>query len=133
MGTTTVPREHRNVYLRGCPCRGVLDLVANKWTALVIGALEQRPRRFSDLRRKLDGISQKVLTQTLRSLERDGLVSRTVVPLPLRVDYALTDLGRTLAAHLAGLRQWAEDHLDDVDDARAEYDARAAGGGPAAG
>ena len=124
MGTTTVPREHRDVYLRGCPCRNVLELVANKWTALVIGALEERPRRFSELRRKLDGISQKVLTQTLRSLERDGLVSRTVVPMPLRVDYALTALGGTLAVHLAGLRRWAEDHLDEVDDARAEYDAR---------
>ena len=124
MGTTTVPREHRNVYLRGGPCRGVLELAADEWTALVIGALEKRPRRFSELRRKLDGISQKVLTQTLRSLERDGLVSRTVVPMPLRVDYALTDLGRTLAVHLAGLRRWAEDHLDEVDDARPGYDAR---------
>lgn len=124
MGTNTIPREHRNVFLRGCPCRNVLDLVANKWTALAIGALEKGPRRFSELRRKLDGISQKVLTQTLRSLERDGLISRTVIPMPLRVDYALTELGSTLAVHLAGLRRWAEDHLDEVDDARAAYDAR---------
>lgn len=127
MGTTTVPLEHRDVYLRACPAREVLDMIANKWTALVVGALEQGPRRFSDLRRKLDGVSQKVLTQTLRALERDGLISRTVIPMPLRVDYALTELGQTLAVHLAGLRRWAELHLDQVDDAREEYDARIAG------
>lgn len=127
MGTTTVPLEHRDVYLRACPAREVLDMIANKWTALVVGALEQGPRRFSDLRRKLDGVSQKVLTQTLRALERDGLISRTVIPMPLRVDYALTELGLTLAVHLAGLRRWAELYLDQVDDAREEYDARIAG------
>ena len=131
METTTLRMpalEDRDVFLRACPCRELLDLIANKWTALVIGALEGGPRRFGDLRRKLDGISQKMLTQTLRALERDGLVSRTVIPMPLRVDYALTDLGGSLAVHLAGLRRWAEVHLDQVDEARRAYDGRVAGG-----
>jgi DNA-binding HxlR family transcriptional regulator len=126
MGTRFIPLEDRDVYLRACPSRDVLEMVANKWTALCIGALENGPRRFGDLRRKLDGISQKVLTQTLRGLERDGLVSRTVSPMPLRVDYALTGLGEGLAGHLAALRRWAEVHLDEVDGARARYDARLA-------
>jgi DNA-binding HxlR family transcriptional regulator len=125
-GQVGEPLEHRNVYLRCCPCREVLELIANKWTALVIGALETGPRRFSEVRRKLDGVSQKVLTQTLRSLERDGLVTRTVTPLPLRVDYSLTELGWSIRAHLAGLRDWAEQNLDSVDEARAAYDARVA-------
>ena len=118
------PLELRDVYLSACPCRELLELVADKWTALVIGALEHGPRRFGELRRKLDGVSPKMLTRTLRALERDGLVSRTVVPLPLRVDYALTELGVSLGVHLAGLRRWAELNLDRVAEARREYDER---------
>jgi DNA-binding HxlR family transcriptional regulator len=116
----------KDVYLRNCPCRGVLDLLANKWTALAIGALENGPRRFGELRRKLEGVSQKMLTQTLRELERDGLVSRTVYPVvPLRVDYALTDLGRGVAEPLSSIRRWAEENIAEVELARADYERRA--------
>ena len=127
METTMLPAlADRNVYLRCCPCREVLDRIADKWTALVIGALEDGPKRFSELRRKLDGISQKVLTQTLRSLERDGLITRTVTPMPLRVDYTITDLGQDLAGHVAALRRWSELNLDRIARARADYDVRVA-------
>ncbi|OLF13417.1 winged helix-turn-helix transcriptional regulator [Actinophytocola xanthii] len=116
----------KDVYLRNCPCRGVLDLLANKWTALAIGALEDGPRRFGELRRKLEGVSQKMLTQTLRELERDGLVSRTVYPVvPLRVDYALTELGRSVAEPLSAIRRWSEENIGHVQRARAEYERRA--------
>src|ERR1044072_3659076 len=80
----------RDVYLRNCPCREVLDLLANKWTALAIGALEDGPRRFGELRRRLEGVSQKMLTPNLRELERDGLFTRTVYPVvPPRAGYEL--------------------------------------------
>ena len=117
--------DHRDVYLRNCPCRDLLDLIANKWTALAIGALEDGPRRFGELRRRLEGISQKMLTQTLRELERDGLVRRTVYPVvPLRVDYELTDLGRSVVAPLSAIRRWSEDNIMLVQRARADYAAR---------
>ncbi len=116
----------RDVYLRNCPCRGVLDLLANKWTALAIGALEDGPRRFGELRRRLEGVSQKMLTQTLRELERDGLLTRTVYPVvPLRVDYELTDLGRSVAEPLSAIRRWSEENITHVQRARARYAARA--------
>jgi DNA-binding HxlR family transcriptional regulator len=116
----------RDVYLRNCPCREVLDLLANKWTALAIGALEDGPRRFGELRRRLEGVSQKMLTQTLRELERDGLVTRTVYPVvPLRVDYELTDLGRSVSEPLSAIRSWSERNIGQVQRARAEYAARA--------
>lgn len=119
--------DTRDVYLRNCPCRAVLDLLANKWTALAIGALEEGPQRFGELRRKLEGVSQKVLTQRLRELERDGLVSRTVYPVvPLRVDYALTDLGRSIAEPLSAIRTWSEANIGHVVRARAAYAERAA-------
>ncbi len=118
--------DPRDVYLRNCPCRGVLDLLANKWTALAIGALEDGPRRFGELRRRLEGVSQKMLTQTLRDLERDGLLTRTVYPVvPLRVDYELTDLGHSVAEPLAAIRRWSEVNIGRVLDSRAAYAARA--------
>jgi len=129
MGTICDVQEpdERDVYLRNCPCREVLDLLANKWTALAIGALEDGPRRFGELRRKLEGVSQKMLTQTLRELERDGLVSRTVYPVvPLRVDYALTDLGRGVAEPLSAIRRWSEENILHVERARVAYAERAA-------
>ncbi len=129
MGTTCdVPKpEDRDVYLNNCPCRDVLDLLANKWTALAIGALEDGPRRFGELRRRLGGISQKMLTQTLRELERDGIVSRTVYPVvPMRVDYALTGLGRSVVEPLAAIRRWSEDNIQYVHEARISYAEKAA-------
>ena len=96
METTLLPP---NVYSSTCPTRQVLDRIADKWTALVIGALEDGPQRFSQIQRRIDGISQKMLTQTLRSLERDGLIERHVyAEVPPRVVYTLTPLGKTLCA-----------------------------------
>jgi DNA-binding HxlR family transcriptional regulator len=106
-----------------CPCRDLLDMVASKWTALTIGALEDGPRRFGELKRRLDGVSQKMLTQTLRTLERDGLVTRTVYPsVPLRVEYELTELGRSVTEPLAALRSWAQRNYESVAEARESFD-----------
>src|SRR5689334_1495762 len=97
------------MYNTGCPTRKILDLIGDKWTALIVGLLEYEPRRFSELHRAIGGISHKMLAQTLRSLERDGLISRTVyAEVPPRVEYRLTPLGKTLCAPLAAVRQWAE-------------------------
>jgi DNA-binding HxlR family transcriptional regulator len=121
------PTAVRDVYLSNCPCRQVLDMLADKWTALVIGALEDGPRRFGQLRVRLEGVSQKMLTQTLRGLERDGLVTRTVYPtMPLRVEYSLTDIGRSATQPLAALRAWSQQHYDDIERARSAYDDRVA-------
>lgn len=112
----------------GCLVRGVLDRVGDKWSVNVIHLLGSGTLRFSDLRRSIDGISQRMLTVTLRGLERDGLVTRTVYPVvPPRVDYALTPLGKTLLATVCDLVRWAESHTADIDAARARYDARADG------
>jgi len=123
---TPCTRDTRDVYLKQCPCRGVLDMVASKWTALAIGALEDGPRRFGELRRHIEGITQKMLTQTLRTLTRDGLLTRTVYPtVPLRVEYELTPLGRSLVAPLRALREWSEHHIDLIESARADHDVTA--------
>ncbi len=116
-----------NVYDESCPTRRVLDLIADKWTALIIGVLADGPQRFAALHRGIGGISQKMLTQTLRSLERDGLVRRTVyAEVPPRVEYALTPLGQTLNGPLATLRAWAEAHGEAIVAAQQEYDRRSA-------
>lgn len=104
----------------GCPSRRVLDRVSDKWVLLVIGALEPGRRRFSELRRQIGGVSQKMLTQTLRSMERDGLVQRRVLePVPPHVEYSLTPLGMTLREPLVAICHWAMDHLPEVQAARA--------------
>lgn len=107
-----------------CPCRDILDLVASKWSALVIGRLEEGPLRFGQLRREIPGITQKMLTQTLRRLERDGLVNRKVLTekRPPQVEYSLTSLGATVTTPLAAIRDWSEAHLVDVLTARQAFD-----------
>jgi DNA-binding HxlR family transcriptional regulator len=116
-----------NVYDENCPTRRVLDLIGDKWAALIVGLLEEQPQRFAALHRQIGGISQKMLTQTLRRLERDGLVRRTVyAEVPPRVEYALTRLGQTLCAPLATLRTWAEANIADVQAAQQRYDQSAA-------
>ncbi|PWR25509.1 winged helix-turn-helix transcriptional regulator [Zavarzinia aquatilis] len=108
-----------------CPTRQILDRIADKWTVLLLGLLAGRTMRFNELRRGVDGLSQKVLSQTLKSLERDGLVTRAVYPtVPVTVEYAITDLGRTLAATLEPLRLWAESHMNVIEQARADFDRR---------
>ena len=110
-------------YVRDCPTREVLDRIGDRWSVLIIGFLTTGPQRFSELGRRIDGISQKMLTQTLRGLERDGLITRTVFPvIPPHVEYELTELGLTLRAPLAALETWARDHMDVVVEARAQYD-----------
>ncbi len=106
-------------YARDCPSRRLLDRIGDRWTVLLISALADGPRRFSELLRTIDGISQKMLTQTLRSLEADGLVLRTVHPeIPPRVEYELTALGRSLLDPLGALIDWATEHMGEVQDAR---------------
>ena len=111
-------------YARDCPSRVVLDRIGDRWTVLLVGALADGPRRFGELARDVDGISQKMLTQMLRSLERDGLVRRTVhAVVPPRVDYELTDAGRSLLGPLSALTAWAVDHMDNIVIAREQFDA----------
>lgn len=123
---TEVPRgapDHE-----ACPAvREVLSLVGDKWSVLVVGMLGPQPRRFSELRRMIEGISQRMLTLTLRNLERDGLVTRTVTAsIPPRVDYALTELGRTLLEPVSSLASWAERHRFAMHAARERFDNKAA-------
>jgi DNA-binding HxlR family transcriptional regulator len=137
-----------DAFLAGCPSRQLLDRIADKWVALVLAALgndgpnpgddcigEPRAMRYSELARRLAGVSQKMLTQTLRSLERDGLLIRTVTPtVPVTVTYELTDLGASLQQVIAEVKLWAEAHMAEVLVNRERYDDRVAerSGGPAA-
>ncbi|MFI7135737.1 winged helix-turn-helix transcriptional regulator [Nonomuraea sp. NPDC050153] len=126
-----------DAFLAKCPSRQLLDRISDKWVALILAALGNdgphrpggdhtgRPRsmRYSELSRRLAGVSQKMLTQTLRSLERDGLVTRTVTPtVPVTVTYELTDLGLSLQHMMRGIKMWAETHMDEVLANREEYD-----------
>ena len=114
-----------DVYNESCPTRMVLDRVADKWTVLIVGALENRTKRFGELRREIGGVSQKMLTQTLRGLERDGLVARVVyASVPPKVEYSLTGLGRTLVPILEKIREWSEREIEDILKARTVYDKR---------
>ena len=113
-------REAYNAYLAECPARQLLDTISSKWVSLVLTALTDGPRRYSDLARIIAGVSQKMLTQTLRILERDGLVSRTITAaVPVRVEYELTPLGGSLLPVMRAVKEWAEVHMDDVLAARA--------------
>lgn len=113
-----------NPYIASCPTRFVLDRIANKWAVLILGLLVDQPMRFNQLRHRIEGISQKMLTQTLRNLERDGLVKRQAfATVPVTVEYSITPLGRTLAMTVDALRQWADTHISEVLVAQADYDA----------
>ncbi len=121
-----------DAFLAGCPSRQLLDRISDKWVALVLAALgsdgsEPRPMRYSELSRRLAGVSQKMLTQTLRSLERDGLLTRTVTPtVPVTVTYELTGLGLSLHHVIRGIKAWAEANMDEVLANREDYDTRVA-------
>ncbi len=112
----------------GSDCRAVASVLArvgDKWSVLVIMLLGTGPRRFNELKRMVGGISQRMLTLTLRGLERDGLVTRTVFPtVPPRVDYELTDLGHGLSKPVMSLGEWARHHLPDIEMARQNFDGR---------
>ena len=129
MATTTAAqrreqaRTEYDAFLRSCPTNQLLGRLSDKWAGLVVSALAAGPMRYSDLGRKIAGVSPKMLTQTLRSLERDGILSRTVTPsVPVRVDYALTPLGTSLAGLVTAVKEWAETHFDEVRAARERYD-----------
>ncbi|MFI5912272.1 winged helix-turn-helix transcriptional regulator [Dactylosporangium sp. NPDC051541] len=124
-----------DAFLAVCPSQKLLERISGKWVALILSALGSgadcagapRPMRYSELSRLLAGVSQKMLTQTLRSLERDGLITRTVTPtVPVTVSYELTDLGLSLFGMMRGLKLWAQDHMDDVFANRAEHDSATA-------
>ena len=138
-GTSKSPRDRCDTDIDGdpfqwdaredCEVRQILDRIAGKWSLLVVALLDGGSLRFSELQRRIDGISQRMLTVTLRQLERDGLVRRTVYPVvPPRVDYELTPLGATLLETIQALVSWTEEHQGEVAAARAAYDARAAAG-----
>ncbi|MET7327362.1 helix-turn-helix domain-containing protein [Nonomuraea sp. NPDC005650] len=119
-------RQTFDAYFAQCPSRKLLDTLSDKWVTLLLTALSEGPRRYGDLSRRVAGVSQKMLTQTLRGLERDGLVSRTLTPsVPVRVDYALTPLGESLMPLVAAIKSWAEAHIGDVEAARDRYDSAA--------
>jgi DNA-binding HxlR family transcriptional regulator len=109
----------------GCEVRHILERIADKWSLLAIAILDSGPRRFNELRREIDGVSQRMLTVTLRHLERDGLVSRTVFPtVPPQVEYALTEMGRSLHETVGGLVSWTVKHQDAITEARDTFDAQ---------
>ncbi|WP_406354479.1 winged helix-turn-helix transcriptional regulator [Streptomyces sp. NBC_00658] len=130
MATTTAAQRRQqarveyDAFIRSCPTNQLLDRISDKWVSLVVCALTTGSMRYSDLTRKIAGVSPKMLTQTLRSLERDGIVTRTVTPsVPVRVDYELTPLGTSLSHLLAAVKDWAELHIEQVNNARDHYDA----------
>jgi DNA-binding HxlR family transcriptional regulator len=117
------PAAPPDPYAAGCPTRLLLDRIGDKWMVLTLGLIRDRPRRFNALRRDIEGVTQKMLSQTLKQMERDGLITRTVRPTtPVSVEYAITPLGRTLAEVLEGLQLWAHDHIAEVLAARRLYD-----------
>lgn len=131
MATHMTDRHARpSVYTKNCFTRAVLDRIADKWTTLIIGLLASgNAVRFTELSRAIDGISQKMLSQTLRELERDGLVTRKVhAVVPPRVEYSLTPLGLTLCEPLRALADWAEEHMRDIREAQRRFSRRAAEG-----
>ncbi|NUO41766.1 MAG: helix-turn-helix transcriptional regulator [Streptomyces sp.] len=112
-----------DVFAKACPSRGTLEHITGRWGALTLGALHEGSLRFNELRRRVDGVSEKMLSQTLHALERDGLVHRDAQPTnPPRVDYELTPLGQEMATRLLGLIHFLEGRMDDVLDARQRYD-----------
>ncbi|GHC80311.1 transcriptional regulator [Nocardiopsis terrae] len=122
---TRVPLTERDLTdtTEGCPVREVLDRVGDKWSVLIIVMLGQRTHRYGELARAIDGISQRMLTLTLRALVRDGLVERTAhASVPPRVDYTLTELGHTLLEPLTALDHWANEHREDIRAARERHD-----------
>ncbi|UBU15011.1 winged helix-turn-helix transcriptional regulator [Nonomuraea gerenzanensis] len=148
MATTTAAQQRAqdkaeyDAFFAACPSRKLLDRISSKWVMLIMAALggggsdgrggvacvgEPRPMRYSELSRLLAGVSQKMLTQTLRSLERDGLITRTVTPtVPVTVTYELTELGLSLHGMMRGLKEWAQTNMDEVLANRETYDARLA-------
>jgi DNA-binding HxlR family transcriptional regulator len=128
-GHTGVTKAHPGDHAGCVAVREVLNLVGDKWSVLIVGVLGNGPLRFSEIKRTTEAISQRMLTLTLRGLERDGLLTRTVTPtIPPRVDYELTRLGRTLLEPVLALARWAERHRVAIQAARDRFDGKGAGG-----
>jgi DNA-binding HxlR family transcriptional regulator len=124
IGSALNEKSVGNPYNVDCPCRDVLSTISDKWALLVVGALMPSPVRFNNLARQIEGVSPKMLAQTLKDLEQQGLVSRTIFPtIPITVEYALTDLGRSLEQVLSPLRNWAVDNMDTIIKAKENYTA----------
>ena len=124
--TVSDPGAFQHVTMQCRKVSAILSRVGDKWTVLVVMLLGGGPRRFNDIKRQVDGISQRMLTLTLRGLERDGLVRRTVTPtIPPRVDYELTPMGFSLLEPVQGLGAWAQAHIPAIEAARAAFDAKA--------
>lgn len=119
-----------DAFVASCPSRRMLETIGDKWVSLAVVALGLRgPLRYSELAAQLSGVSQKMLTQSLRRMERDGLLTRTVTPsVPVRTDYELTPLGHSLLPVMSHLKEWAEEHMPEVEAARAAYDGTATSG-----
>jgi DNA-binding HxlR family transcriptional regulator len=119
-------RAEYDAFLAACPSRQVLARISDKWVTLILVALAGGPLRYSDLGRIITGVSQKMLTQTLRALERDGLVARAVTAsVPVRVDYQLTPLGDSLMPAVNAVKAWAEEHISEIEASRTAYDQQA--------
>lgn len=126
MTVTTIPTSHNTTEC--LKVSEILSRIGNKWTVLIIMLLRERTHRFNELKRGIDGISQRMLTLALRNMERDGLIGRTVTPsIPPRVDYELTPLGHSLAGPVQALANWSFANLGEIDAARRLFDERLAG------
>ncbi|MBB2972547.1 helix-turn-helix domain-containing protein [Mesorhizobium sp. RMAD-H1] len=116
------------VFFADCAARSFFDQVANKWSVMILTVLIEKPTRFNEFRRRLEGITHKALTQALRRLERNGLIARKVLATsPVAVEYSITELGRTLQAPLGAAYNWAINHLDDIQQAQVAYDSEKQG------
>jgi DNA-binding HxlR family transcriptional regulator len=114
------------VFFADCAARSFFDQVANKWSVMILTLLSEKPTRFNEIRRRLEGVTHKALTQALRRLERNGLIARKVLATsPVAVEYSITDLGRTLQVPFAAVYEWAINHLHDIEQAQETYDGRA--------
>lgn len=114
------------VFFADCAARSFFDQVANKWSVMILTLLSEKPTRFNEIRRRLEGVTHKALTQALRRLERNGLVARAVLATsPVAVEYSITDLGRTLQAPFGAVYEWAINHLHEIEQAQETYDGRA--------
>ncbi|GAA0217350.1 helix-turn-helix domain-containing protein [Castellaniella daejeonensis] len=121
-----MPHDVSNVFFADCAARSFFDQVANKWSVMILSVLSEKPTRFNEIRRRLEGVTHKALTQALRRLERNGLIARHVLATsPVAVEYSLTELGRTLQIPLGAVYDWAIHHLRDIEQAREAYDGRA--------
>ncbi|MTJ80260.1 MAG: helix-turn-helix transcriptional regulator [Telmatospirillum sp.] len=120
-----VPTDIDPVFFADCAARSFFDQVANKWSVMILTMLNDRPHRFNEMKRRLEGVTHKALTQALRRLERNGLVSREVIASsPVAVEYSISDLGRTLQVPFGAMYEWSLQHLDEIEAARQYYDDR---------